>query len=120
MKRTNCVNCGAAIDIEATKCPFCGTSYFDLTAVDLCSKEPIALKLRIPGVDGRSAILTQLVVPKFENCSFTIHNENYDVCDMLGRKIASFVQSCSTLTELSFVSVRNPNNGTLYTLEIRE
>ena len=26
MSKTNCVNCGAAKDIDEIKCPFCGTS----------------------------------------------------------------------------------------------
>lgn len=35
MSMTNCVNCGSAKDVNETVCPFCGTSYFDLTDIDL-------------------------------------------------------------------------------------
>lgn len=35
MSMTNCVNCGSAKDVDAKVCPFCGTSYFDLTDIDL-------------------------------------------------------------------------------------
>ena len=35
MSMTNCVNCGSAKEVSAAVCPFCGTSYFDLTDIDL-------------------------------------------------------------------------------------
>lgn len=35
MSMTNCINCGSAKDIHEKICPFCGTSYFDLTDIDL-------------------------------------------------------------------------------------
>lgn len=35
MSMTNCVNCGSAKEVKAAVCPFCGTSYFDLTDIDL-------------------------------------------------------------------------------------
>lgn len=35
MKRTNCVNCGGAIDSDTAKCPFCGTSYVDMSPADI-------------------------------------------------------------------------------------
>lgn len=36
----NCPNCGAPYDIQLNKCPYCGTSYFDLSALDLTNREP--------------------------------------------------------------------------------
>ena len=39
MSMTNCVNCGSAKDAHATVCPFCGTSYFDLTDIDLGERQ---------------------------------------------------------------------------------
>ena len=38
MSMTNCVNCGSAKDADAKVCPFCGTSYFDLTDIDLSER----------------------------------------------------------------------------------
>ena len=63
--RTNCVNCGAAIETDATKCPFCGTSYFDLTAIDFTSRDPVALKLRLP-CQGGTILLSMMARPHFE------------------------------------------------------
>ena len=33
--KTNCPNCGAVIDPEQHKCSYCGTSYFDMSEIDL-------------------------------------------------------------------------------------
>lgn len=45
MSERNCVNCGAVIEIDAVKCPYCGTSYFDFTNIELDGK-PVVLKLK--------------------------------------------------------------------------
>lgn len=63
--RTNCVNCGAAIETDAVKCPFCGTSYFDLTAIDFTSRDPVVLKLRLP-CQGGTILISMLARPHFE------------------------------------------------------
>lgn len=34
MKKLNCPNCGAPFEIETHKCPYCGTSYFDMGCID--------------------------------------------------------------------------------------
>ena len=44
MSKTNCPNCGAAKESSDIKCPFCGTAYLDMTAIDLYSHEPMMLK----------------------------------------------------------------------------
>lgn len=45
MSERNCVNCGAVIESHADKCPYCGTSYFDFTNIDVHGK-PVVLKIR--------------------------------------------------------------------------
>lgn len=120
MKRTNCVNCGAAIDVEATKCPFCGTNYFDLTAVDLCSREPFALKMRVYTHDGKKAILTQLVVPNLNGSVISVHRDTIEGVNALGEITSWLTERFSTETVLSFTGIMSPENGTIYTLEIEE
>lgn len=44
MSKTNCPNCGAAKDASDIRCPFCGTAYLDMTAIDLYNHEPMWLK----------------------------------------------------------------------------
>lgn len=39
MSMTNCPNCGSAKDPHIAVCPFCGTSYFDLTDIDLGKRD---------------------------------------------------------------------------------
>ena len=47
MSMTNCVNCGSAKDIHAKVCPFCGTSYFDLTDIDLSKdRKPCVVRFK--------------------------------------------------------------------------
>jgi len=46
MKKRNCPNCAAPYDVDLNKCPYCGTSYYDLSALDLASSEPFYLKIK--------------------------------------------------------------------------
>ena len=46
MSKTNCVNCGHGKDPDAIKCPFCGTTYFDMTGIDVSGKTPVILMLK--------------------------------------------------------------------------
>jgi len=47
MSMTNCVNCGAAKEVSASVCPFCGTSYFDLTDIDLSEdRKPCVVRFK--------------------------------------------------------------------------
>ena len=46
MSDRNCINCGAPFDVELNKCPYCGTSYFDMSCLDLDSGKPFALKIK--------------------------------------------------------------------------
>lgn len=60
MEGRNCPNCGAALDPELCKCPYCGTSYFDLSAIDIDHEVPFYIKTRTM-IAGKPAILTALV-----------------------------------------------------------
>ena len=44
MKNRNCPNCGAPLESEVCKCPYCGTSYFDFSALNIKDGEPFYLK----------------------------------------------------------------------------
>lgn len=45
MNKTNCPNCGAPI--ESTKCPYCGTVFYDFAT--LSADEPVYIRLKING-----------------------------------------------------------------------
>lgn len=48
---TNCPNCGAPID--GTKCSYCGTSFVDLTALDLAGGDFVKVRVGDSEVLGR-------------------------------------------------------------------
>ncbi len=66
MSKTNCVNCGAAKDSEEMKCPFCGTLYFDMTALDLDGRTPVACVFKMPGYWSNVKKVTMLAAPRLE------------------------------------------------------
>ena len=49
MKNRNCPNCGAPYEIGLDKCPYCGTIYYDMSAINFDEKEPIFLTLKKDG-----------------------------------------------------------------------
>ena len=110
--RTNCVNCGAAIDVDADKCPFCGTSYFDLTAIDFTSSDPVALRLRIPfGQD--KATISMLAIPELGSIQQEANTVSfYGGC---GQEIARIISGYSVNVDLSFHAVNK--NNTLFTVK---
>ena len=44
--KTNCPNCGAVINPEQHKCSYCGTPYFDMSAIDFENGKPFYLKIK--------------------------------------------------------------------------
>lgn len=56
---TNCLNCGAPLDKEYEKCPYCGTSYYDMSAITLDGHTPFVFKFRTV-VNNKPITVTQL------------------------------------------------------------
>ena len=106
MKRTNCPNCGAPYDVKLNKCPYCGTSYFDLSFIDFDATEPFYIKIKKTfKIQNKEHpyVLTIRVLPEImeiqtdqEQCYATGFN---DV------KLASFITSSTTSLNLGFKSV---------------
>ena len=63
MSTTNCVNCGAIKELGEMKCPYCGTLYFDLTALDLDHNMPVACVFRMPSQFSNVDKVTMLARP---------------------------------------------------------
>lgn len=84
MSKTNCINCGAAKDTDEIKCPFCGTTYLDLTAIDFASGDPVVCQFVLP-YDKSRAVLSMLAIPKLTDVS--IHSTYTDVYGGLGSGI---------------------------------
>lgn len=83
MSKTNCPNCGAAKDASEIRCPFCGTAYLDMSAIDLYSHEPMWLKFIGP---DRKTVYQIKAYPTVAN--FVIEPEPiYAMRDMSGRLV---------------------------------
>jgi len=113
--RTNCVNCGAAIDADVEKCPFCGTSYFDLTAIDFTSGNPVALRLRL-NYGGGHGLISMLAIPHFNGLE---SETEYMDCYSGGTKLCQLVKSRSAIADVSFTAVAR-NDGKLFHLKVKE
>lgn len=71
-KHQNCVNCGAVIDAEVNKCPYCNTSYLDICGFDFEDHTPFVLKFKYKAWDGKEYIISTSVIASqmFEiNCN---------------------------------------------------
>ena len=122
MSKTNCINCGAAKDTSEIKCPFCGTTYLDLTAIDFASDDPVVCQFVLPNnirlgdSDGR-VIMSMLDVPKLENISMTANT-----VDVYGGDnpypLAHFTQSWDMNVGVSFMPVVKENSKTLCELRV--
>ena len=77
MSRTNCVNCGAAKDTSEIKCPFCGTTYLDLTAIDFSTGDPVVCEFVLPknfryGNKGKDrVVMSMLALPQLDEITMT-------------------------------------------------
>ena len=64
MSKTNCVNCGASKDTSEIKCPFCGTTYLDFTAIDFASNDPVVCEFVLPyRMNNARAIMSMVARP---------------------------------------------------------
>ena len=68
MSKTNCVNCGAAKDIDEIKCPFCGTTYLDFTAIDFNSHDPVVCQFVLP-FNKQRTIMSMVAIPQLNEIS---------------------------------------------------
>lgn len=113
----NCPNCAAPYDAMLSKCPYCGTSYFDLSAIDLTGGEPFYLKMKVKFGD-KDCIVTQLVKPSCD-ISITCEYDSSYAYGRLGNKLISFKNSQTLKTSLNFESIPDKKNN-LITLEVAE
>lgn len=117
MSKTNCINCGAAKDTAEIRCPFCGTTYLDLTAIDFSSDAPVVCKFvlpdqyRVDGIDGK-LIMTTTARPKLEKLS--VNGET----QILGRAY-SFTTQRSMKIGISFEPVPT-DDDVMLELEFQE
>lgn len=120
MQNRNCPNCGAPYDVGLNKCPYCGTSYYDLSALDLTAREPFYLKIKTE-MNGAPCYITQLVRPRAEmvvelNCETVEAQNGFGN----GNGVCSFVQGHTLTTNISFEAVTSPTHENLITIEMEK
>lgn len=114
MNNKNCPNCGAAYTLEDVKCPYCGTLYYDLTAIDFTKHEPVFIKMRVP--NGSQVIdITQCAYPKLGSIELT--SDYVDCTDGYGTVVKRFSKGYNMTTNVTFDAVPFGNNNQMY--EIR-
>lgn len=122
MSKTNCINCGAAKDTSEIKCPFCGTTYLDLTAIDFSSGDPVVCQFVLPdnisvernGVKHK-AVMSMLAIPQLEEISQTANRVDvFDGCE----RMYSFIDSWDVNVGVSFKPVVRKNSKTLFELRV--
>lgn len=116
MSKLNCPNCGSPIDPELNKCPYCGTSYFDMSSLDFTNREPFYLKIKVD-IGGRPAYITQKVVPELGG--ITINQKSSYVHDRYGQLNAVYPTEKEMAMDVSFRAVPD-NNKTLMNIYIEE
>ena len=123
MSKTNCINCGAAKDVDDIKCPFCGTTYLDLTAIDFESGKPVVCQfvlpnnIRIGNSDGR-VIMSMLAIPMLEEISQTANT--IDVTGYGGRHLFSFVANWDVNVGVSFKPIARRSDNALIHLRVEQ
>ena len=120
MSKTNCINCGAARDTSEIKCPFCGTTYLDFTAIDFSSGDPVVCQFVLPNQirrddDGGRFIMSMLAIPELEE--ITTQRKIVDLC-VDGRRVSSFVTGYDINVGVSFKPVESKNSKTLFELRV--
>lgn len=80
-KTHNCENCGAPIDMETSKCPYCGTSYFDFSNIELDA--PVILKLKYQGqLLIAKAFCTNAAIETFRYDEYSTINLEFDAANI--------------------------------------
>lgn len=116
MMQRNCPNCGAPYDVELNKCPYCGTSYYDLSALDFSAQEPFYLKIKVD-MNGSPCYITQLVRPRIDNISMEFNSDTVECRSGIGNKVTEVIRSNSLITNLSFEAVVTDTHKNLFIIE---
>lgn len=109
-REENCPNCGAPYDSSLNTCPYCKTSYFDMSAIDLNdNRRPMWLKLRMGDM-----IFTSKVIVK-PDISISLNEET---CELhgCGHLVSKIVTSKTADVNVTFCSVGD--RETLFTVEV--
>lgn len=111
MSKTNCVNCGASKDTSDIKCPFCGTTYLDFTAIDFSSRDPVICQFVLPYSDKQ--ILSMVAIPQLNN--ITLNSSDISFNDGLSLYNRYITDSYDMDVEISFKPLTK-NDGSIFSI----
>ena len=121
MSKTNCKNCGAALDIFSPKCAFCGTKNINMTDIDLASGEAANFIFKLPNniknAEGEEVYLSMLAVPELQTIEIT--NDTTNVYGGLGDTKLAFVNNYSLEMGLNLRAVANVHDNSICNLTIK-
>jgi len=123
MSKTNCCNCGAALDIWKSKCEFCGTKNVNLTALDLNSGEPANFIFKMPSnmrvidKNGADIYLSLFAIPSLETMTM-VSEPTYFYGDW-GFKPQVYVNNYSMDMQLKLTTVSQKRNDKEVLCELR-
>lgn len=115
MNQRNCPNCAAPYDVQLNKCPYCGTSYYDMSGIDFEDGTPFYLKIKT-NINGQPMYITQLVKPRLESIEVT--SDSTYAYDILEQRFHNFVSNRGLTTNISFEGISD-KNGELMTITIK-
>lgn len=98
MKNRNCPNCGAPYEIGLDKCPYCGTIYYDMSAINFDEKEPIFLTLKKDGY-----LITLKALPNLDEINFQQ--------DIISCSQIQFIKSYMVNVSISFNAIADEKNS---------
>lgn len=116
MGQRNCPNCGAPYKTELNTCPYCGTSYFDMSAIDINEGKPFYLKLKT----GNFVFTSKVKVDS--NIQIEVITDDYSACNHNGEEIYNIVANRYLNVDMRFTSVHdyNKKKEPLYTVEVKD
>ena len=122
MSKTNCKNCGAALDICSSKCAFCGTKNINMTDIDLASGEAANFIFKLPNnfkdAEGKEVFLTMLAIPELQ--TIEMKSDRVYFYGGLADKPLGYVNNYSMEMGLNLRAVSNPkHNNSLCELTVK-
>lgn len=113
MSERNCPNCGAPYKIELNTCPYCGTSYFDMSAIDINEGKSFYLKLKMGNMIFTSKVV---VVPDIQ---MNFQEDTRSFMGNFGEKIEEIVVNRYMDIDMRFRSIHDPDD-VLCTMEVKD
>ena len=118
MSKTNCVNCGAAKDTSEIRCPFCGTTYLDFTAIDFTKHDPVVCEFVMPWTQKKT-VMRMLALPMMDRFSMESPNalDITSLCDFRHRYISAQPE---INVEISFKPIMQKDGSIMTFRNLRE